>query len=144
MDKEHGLGVLCRVLDEREEVVFDRERNVCDPVFSVGSVSVSKEHLWQYNSQGNDILNVYSYFLYYFSIEQTLPFHEFVEWCMNSYSSSERVIMNHTTSKILCKVDAKTVRGILSLPNNFPDSCESLNEQVLIEMYKNCRTEVRC
>ena len=30
------------------------------------------------------------------------------------------------------------------MPDNFPDSCESLNEQVLIEMYKNCRTEVRC
>ena len=52
--------------------------------------------------------------------------------------------MSHTTSKILCKVDVKTVRGILSLPDNFPSSCESLNEQVLIEMYKNCRTEVRC
>ena len=46
MEKEQGLGVLCRVLDEREEVVVDRERNVCDPVLSVGSVSVSKEQLW--------------------------------------------------------------------------------------------------
>ena len=119
MEKEQGLGVLCRVLDEREEVVVDRERNVCDLVLSVGSVSVSKEHLWQYNSQGNDILNVYSSFSYYFAIEQTLPFPEFVEWCTNSYSSSERVIMSHTTSKILCKVDAKTVHRILSLPDNF-------------------------
>ena len=32
----------------------------------------------------------------------------------------------------------------MSLPDNFPDRCESLNEQVLIELYKNCRTEVRC
>ena len=43
MEKEHGLGVLCRVLDEREEFVVDRERNVCDPILSVGNVSVSKE-----------------------------------------------------------------------------------------------------
>ena len=56
-------------MNEREEVVVDRERNVCDPVLSVGSVSVSKENLWQYNSQGNDILNVYSSFSYYFAIE---------------------------------------------------------------------------
>ena len=55
MEKESGLGVLCRVLDEREEVVVDRERNVCDPIRSVGSVSVSKERLWQCNLQGNDI-----------------------------------------------------------------------------------------
>ena len=100
--------------------------------------------MWQHNLQGNDILNVCSSFSYYFAIEQTLPFHEFVEWCANSYSYSERVIMSHTTSKILCKVDAKTVREILSLPDNFLDRCECLNEQVLIEMYKNCRTEVRC
>ena len=38
MEKEQGSGILCRVLDEREEVVVDRERNVCDPIFSVGSV----------------------------------------------------------------------------------------------------------
>ena len=144
MEKEQGSGVLCRVLDEREEVVVDSQRNVCDPILSVCSVSVWKEHLWQYNSQGNDILNVCSSFLYYFAIEQTLPFPEFVEWCANSYSSFERVIMSPTTSKILCRVDAKTIHGILSLSDNFPNSCESLNGQVLNELYKNCRTEVRC
>ena len=41
-------------------------------------------------------------------------------------------------------VDKKNIRGVLSLPDNFPDNCESLNEQVLIQLYKNCRTEVRC
>ena len=84
MEKEQGLGVLFRVLDEREEFVADRERNVCDPVLSVGNVSVSKEWLWQCNLQGNDVLNIYSSFSYYFSIEQTLPFPELVEWCTNS------------------------------------------------------------
>ena len=38
------------VLDEREEVVIDRERNVFDPIRSVCSVSVSKERLWKYKS----------------------------------------------------------------------------------------------
>ena len=52
--------------------------------------------------------------------------------------------MSHTMSKILCKVDVKAVHGILNLPDNFPDNCESLNEPVLVEMYKNCKTEVRC
>ena len=131
-------------MDEREEFVVDRERNVCDPVLSVGNVSVSKERLWQCNLQGHDVLNICSSFSYYFAIEQTLPFPEFVEWCANSYSPSERVIMSHTMSKILCKVDAKSVHGILNLPDNFPYSCDSLNENVLIEMYKNCATEVRC
>ena len=48
--------------------------------------------------------------------------------------------MSHTTSKILCKVDAKTVHRIL----NLPDNCESLNESVLVEMYKSSKNEVRC
>ena len=64
--------------------------------------------------------------------------------CTNSYSPSERVVMNHTTSKILCKVDAKTIHEILNLLDSFPDNCESLNEPVLVEMYKNCKTKVRC
>ena len=78
MEREKGLGVLSRVLDEREEFIVDRDRNVCDPVLLVGNVSVSKEWLWQCNLQGNDVLNVYSSFSYYFAIEQTLPFPEFV------------------------------------------------------------------
>ena len=82
--------------------------------------------------------------MYYFVFEQTLPFHEFNEWCANSYSSSERVIMSHTTSKILCRVDMKSVRRMLSLPDIFPLNHEFFNEQVLIELYKNCKTEVRC
>ena len=64
MEKEQSSRILCRLLDEIEEVVIDRERNVFDPILSICSVSVSKEHLWQYNSQGNDILNVYNSFLY--------------------------------------------------------------------------------
>ena len=52
--------------------------------------------------------------------------------------------MSHTTSKILCKVDAKAVHGILNLPDNFPDNSESLNESVLVKMYKSCKTEFRC
>ena len=105
MEKEQGLGVSSKVLDEREEFVADRKRNICDPVLSVGNVSVSKEQLWQCNLQGNDVLNICSSFSYYFVIEQTLPFPEFVEWCTNSYSPSEIVIMSHSTSKILCMVE---------------------------------------
>ena len=58
MEREQGLRVLSRVLDEREEFVVDRDINVYDPILSVGNVSVSKERLWQYNLQGNDILSV--------------------------------------------------------------------------------------
>ena len=89
-------------------------------------------------------MNVCKSFLYYFAIGQTLSFPEFAEWCASSYSPSERVIMSHSTSKILCKIDAKTIRGILNLPDSFPDIGESVNESVLVEVYKGCKTEIRC
>ena len=52
--------------------------------------------------------------------------------------------MSHTTTKILCKIDTKAIRGILNLPDSFLDNCESVNEFVLVEMYKSCKTEIRC
>ena len=87
MDKEGELQS-SRVIDDREEYLVDRDRGVCDPFLSVGSVSVSKERLWYYHSQGNDILNVCKSFLYYFTLEQTLQFPEFAEWCAVNYSPS--------------------------------------------------------
>ena len=52
--------------------------------------------------------------------------------------------MSHSTSKILCNIDAKTIRGFVNLPDSFLDSGESVNESVLVEVYKGCKTEVRC
>ena len=56
MEKYQSSGVLCRVLHEREEAVIDREGNVFDPIMSICNVSVSKERLWQYRLQRNDVL----------------------------------------------------------------------------------------
>ena len=50
MDKGKDLQGFNHILDEIEEYLVDRDRGVCDPFLSVGSVSVSKEILWQYNS----------------------------------------------------------------------------------------------
>ena len=49
MDKEGELQS-SHVIDDREQYLVDRDRDVCDPFLSVGSVSVSKETLWYYNS----------------------------------------------------------------------------------------------
>ena len=52
--------------------------------------------------------------------------------------------MSHSTSKILCRIDAKTIHGFLNLPDNYPDGGESVNESILVEVYRGCRTEVLC
>ena len=48
MEKDQRSGVLCRVLDEREEAAVDRDGNVFEPILSVCSISISKERLWKY------------------------------------------------------------------------------------------------
>ena len=98
MDQGKELQGSGRILDDREYYLVDRDRGVCDPFLSIGSVLVSKERFWQYNSQGNDVLNVYKSFLYYFFVEQTLHFPEFTEWCTVNYSPSQRVIVSQSTS----------------------------------------------
>ena len=144
MDKGKDLQGFSRILDDREEYLVDRDRGVCDPFLSVGSVSVSEEKLWQYNLQGNDILNACKSFLYYFAVEQILHFPEFAEWCAVNYSSSQRVIVSQSTSRILCKIDVNVIRENLNFPDNYPDCHEPVNESILAELYKNCGTEAHC
>ena len=144
MDQGKELQESGRVISDREEYLMDRDRGVCDPFLSIGSVSVSKEILWYYHSQGNDILNVCKSFLYYIALKQTLHFPEFAEWCAINYSPSQRIIMSHSTSRILCKVNAQVIHENLNLPENYPDNRESVNESTLAKFYKKCETETRC
>ena len=144
MDPRREIQVSGQVVDDREEFLVDRHRSVCDPFLSTGSVFGSKEKLWSYYSQGNDILNVCKSFLYYFALEQTLHFPKFAEWCAVNYSPSQRIIVSRSASKILCKIDASVVRENLSLPENYPVNRESVNESVLAEFFKNCESESRC
>ena len=143
MDQRKEVQVSGQVVDDREEFLVDRDRNVCDPFLSVGSVSDSKERLWYHYSQGNDVLNVCRSFLNYFAIEQTLHFPEFAEWCASNYSPSQRVIVSRSASKVLCRVDAVVIREVLSLPKNYVDSREVINESILVELYKKSEAETR-
>ena len=73
-----------------------------------------------------------------------MHFLEFSKWCAVNYYSSQRVIVIHSTSKILCKIDSQVIRENLNFPANYPDSREPVNESIFVEVYKNCETEVRC
>ena len=144
MDQGSEVRVSGQVTNDREEFLVDRHRGICDPFLSTGSVSGSKEKLWSYFSQGNDVLNVCKSFLYHFSLDKTLHFPEFAEWCAVNYSPSQRIIVSRSASKILCKIDASVVRENLSLPESYPVNRESINESVLAEFFKNCESESRC
>ena len=77
MDHGKELRGSRSIVDDMEYYLVDRDRGVCDPFLSIGIISVTKERLWHYNPQGNDVLNVCKSFLYYFALEQTLHFPEF-------------------------------------------------------------------
>ena len=131
MDQGKELQGYGHIVDDREDYLVDRDRGVRDPFLSIGSVSVSKERLWHYNSQGNDVLNFCKSFLYYFAIEKTLHFPEFTEWCAVNYSPSQRIIVSHSTSWILRKISAKVIHENLNLPDSYPDQREPVNELIL-------------
>ena len=61
-----------------------------------------------------------------------------------NFSPSHRIIVSHSTSRILCKISATVIRENLNLPENYPDNRESVNESVLPEFYKKCVTKIRC
>ena len=50
MDQGKKLQGSGHIVDDKEDYLVDRDRGVCDPFLSIGSVSVSKERLWHYNS----------------------------------------------------------------------------------------------
>ena len=52
--------------------------------------------------------------------------------------------MSPSTSNILCRIDAKAIRRFLNLLDNYLDSDESVNESILAEVYRGCKTEIRC
>ena len=89
-------------------------------------------------------MNVCKSFSYYFALEQTLHFTNFVEWCAIKYSPSQRIIISQSTSRILCKVNATVIGENLNLPENYPDSRELVNEPTLAELYKKCENETHC
>ena len=66
-----------------------------------GPIDTIKQKLKFLKDQGTDIHNVYHSYFHFFTTDQTLNFLEFVDWCADNCSLSERVIMDITNSKII-------------------------------------------
>ena len=88
-----------------EEVFEDKYCEVFATILAINSVDSLKNKLKVLKDQGTDVNRVFCSYFHFFTIEQTLNFPEFVNWCANNYSSSERVIMDVAKSKIICPVN---------------------------------------
>ena len=83
------------------------------------TIELAKDRLKVPKDQGNDTHGVFKSFFYFFSVNQTPTFPKFVEWCVSNYSETEGVIMDSLKSKILCPIDAPTIRKSLVVPHEF-------------------------
>ena len=81
--------------------------------------------------------------MFYFSVKQTLYYPEFVEWCVNNYSPTERLIMNKNTTRILCQVNENVIHEVLNVPKIFPVNTEALSEETLVQVYRECKSEIK-
>ena len=93
-----------------------------------GPIEAVKNKLKHLKDQGTKVHGVFSSYFHYFSIDQTLNCTEFVDWCATNYSSSERVIMDATKSKILCPISPHFIKNTLSIPVEFSKNSKEYNE----------------
>ena len=69
-----------------------RDVEVFDTLLLNGPIGDVKEKIRLLKEQGIDVDNIYEYCFQFFTTDQTLNCIEFVAWCADNYSLSERVI----------------------------------------------------
>ena len=79
--------------------------------------------------QGTKIHGIFNYYFHYFSTQQTINFPEFVDSRACNYSSSERVIMDATKSKILCPISPLVIKNTFSVLIEFTQMSKDYNEE---------------
>ena len=112
-----------------EELFEDKDAEVFDTILLNGPIDSVKQKLKLLKDQGTDIHNVHQSYFHYFTTDQTLNCLEFIDWCAINYSSSERLIMDTTISKILCPISPLVVRNTLSVPAEFNQNSKEYNEE---------------
>ena len=89
-----------------EKVFEDRDIEVFDTLLFFGLVNQLKTKIKTFEDHGTDLHGFFRSHLYFLYPKQTLNFPNFVEWCTSNDSSSERVIMDATKSKIIFPINA--------------------------------------
>ena len=78
-------------MDANEQYIVDTEGYVLDPMLITNPISEAKKKL------ENEILffpNFIKPSLIKFTLKQSYPFPKFIQWCVDNYSKTKRVIMN--------------------------------------------------
>ena len=111
----------------------DRDVQVFDNILWNGPIDIVKHKLKILKYQEIDIHYVYQSYFHFFTTDQTLNCLEFVNWCANNYSLSERVIMDVTSCKISCPVNSLVIRKTLLVPDEFTLKSKDYNEESIVK-----------
>ena len=103
------------------------------------TIETAKNNLKILKDRGSDPHGVFKSFFYFFSVDQTPNFPEFVEWCVNNYSAAEGVIMNKPKSRIIFFVRASVIRKSLSVPDDFVQSSQEYKEENIIHFFQESK-----
>ena len=105
---------------QRDEKSFeDKNAEIADTILRNETIETCKNRLKVLKDQGNNTHGVFKSFFWFFSLNQTPNYPEFVEWCISNYFETEGVIMDRLKSKILCPIDTPSIRKALAVPHEF-------------------------
>ena len=86
----------------KDEKRFEEKKvEIFDTILMNETIETAKNKLKILKDRSSDTHGVFKSFFYFFSIDQTPNYPEFIEWCVNNYSTIEGVIMNETKSSII-------------------------------------------
>ena len=109
---------LCKFLEPNEDYIVDSQGEIFETLLTLGTMKELKQQLFMSSPLIPDQLKVV---INFYTLEPSFLFLEFVQWYVPHYSISERVIMNSNGSKVLCQVNAQTIRDaflVLGFPKN--------------------------
>jgi hypothetical protein len=129
--------------ENNEEALIDRDNDVCDPEFIVAPISQLRSNLADVRGKGFPFLESVQASLILYATELCFQFPEFIGWCAEQYSESERVVIDKKGSKVLCKIDVVSVRESLKIPKSFSENFEPFDEEEMIRVYRECQPEIK-
>ena len=84
---------------------------------------------------------MFSFFFFYFSVEQTCSCPEFIAWCVSNYSPYEGVIMDASRSRMLCPINSFNIRNTFLIPSKFTQMSSEYNEGDILWFFKRSSAE---
>ena len=115
-----------------EEYFEDRDVEVVDTLLLNETIGEVKDNLRFLKEHGTDVHNIHQSYFHFFTTDQTPSFPKFVAWCADNYSLSERVIMDTTSSIVMCPIIPLAIRKKLSVPEDFTLKSQDYKEEYIL------------